>query len=220
MATIPLDVISDVVCPWCFIGKRRLEKGLALRPDLNVDIHWRPFQLDPTVPKGGVDRRSYLEEKFGGPEAAREIYARLEAAGAEDGIAFDFDRIAVRPNTLDCHRLIRWAATAGVQEVVVERLFARHFLEGVDIGNAEELVSIARDAGMDADLVAELLPGESDVDLVEEEIALAQRIGVTGVPCFIFANRFGVMGAQPPEAIAEALDRAAAELAEATGTDG
>ncbi len=214
---VQLDVISDTICPWCFIGKRRLEKALKARPDVAVDIRWRPYQLDPTIPPGGVDRREYLENKFGGPEKAQEIYDRIRAAGAEEDIPFAFEKIVRTPNTISSHRLIRWAATAGRQGRVVERLFSLYFIEGGDIEDRETLVGVAREEGMDADLVAELLAGDADVDLVEREIRTAQKIGVTGVPCFIYANSFGVMGAQSPEILAEAIDRALAVPSEPEG---
>jgi predicted DsbA family dithiol-disulfide isomerase len=208
---VQLDVISDTICPWCFIGKRRLEKALKLRPDANVEIRWRPYQLDATIPPGGVDRKEYLENKFGGPERAKEIYARIREAGAEEGIAFAFEKIERTPYTITSHRLIRWAATARVQDAVVERLFQIYFLEGGSIEDADTLVSVAREAGMDTELVGELLAGDADVELVEREIRTAHKIGVTGVPCFILANNFGVMGAQSPEILADAIDRALAQ---------
>jgi predicted DsbA family dithiol-disulfide isomerase len=212
---VQLDVVSDTICPWCYIGKRRLEKALAERPDVEVDIRWRPYQLDPTIPAGGVDRREYLENKFGGPEKAQEIYDRIRAAGAEEDLPFAFEKIKRTPNTINSHRLVRWAATAGCQDQVVERLFQLYFLEGGDVEDSETLLSVAREAGMDTDLVSELLAGDADVELVQREIRTAQKIGVTGVPCFIFANSFGVMGAQSPDILAEAIDRALAQPAEA-----
>mgnify|MGYP000630066193 CR=1 FL=1 len=214
---VQLDVISDTICPWCFIGKRRLEKALALRTDVDVDVRWRPYQLDPTIPPGGKDRREYLEAKFGGPEGASKIYDNIRAAGADEDIAFEFDKIARTPNTINSHRLIRWAATADRQDAVVERLFRLYFLEGGDIESPESLVAVARETGMDADLVAELLASDADVELVEREIRTAQKIGVTGVPCFILANSFGVMGAQSADVLAEAIDKALAQPAEAEG---
>lgn len=217
---IPLDIVSDTICPWCYIGKRRLEKALAMRPKIAVDIRWRPFQLDPTIPKEGIGRQAYLERKFGGPEGARTVYARIDAAGAEEGIQFAFGRITRTPNTIDSHRLIRWAASAGCQDELVERLFAAYFSEGADIGERDVLTHTAGEAGMDADLVGELLSGGADLELVEKEIALAHEIGVTGVPCFVFAHRFGVMGAQSPEILAESLDRAQAEGVGGSGTTG
>jgi len=211
---IQLDVISDTICPWCYIGKRRLEQAIAMRPDIAVDIRWRPYQLDPTIPDGGVDRRAYLENKFGGPDQAKEIYTRIKEAGDAEGLDFAFDKIKRTPNTIHSHRLIRWASNNGAQDAVVERLFQIYFLEGGDIEDRDTLTEVARQNGMDADLVHELLGGDADVELVQREIRTAQKIGVTGVPCFVFANTFGVMGAQSPEIIAESLDKAAAEHSE------
>lgn len=213
MATITLDIISDTICPWCYIGKRRLERALAMRPDAKLDIRWRPYQLDPTIPPGGVARAEYLAAKFGGAQRVEEIHDRLRAAAAQDGIDFAFDRITRTPNTINSHRLIRWAGTAGCQEAVVERLFRSYFVEGGDIETPTSLAGIARDCGMDGDLVAELLAGDADIELVEREVVTARKIGVTGVPCFIFADRFGVMGAHPPEVLVESIDRALREQA-------
>lgn len=217
---LAIDVISDTICPWCYIGKRRLERALAWRPEIEIDIRWRPFQLDSTIPVEGVARDSYLEQKFGSPEAARALYAQIEEAGKEEDIPFAFDLIEQTPNTLDSHRLIRWAATAGLQDEVVERLFQLYFLEGENIGDAEVLTGAAAETGLDSELVEELLSGSSDIDLIEQEISLAHEIGVTGVPCFIFANSFALMGAQPPETLVEAIDQALFELDTPTGADG
>lgn len=214
---VQLDVISDTICPWCFIGKRRLEKALSLRPETPIELRWRPYQLDSTIPRGGVDRREYLDKKFG-PGRAKEIYARVREAGAEEGIPFAFEKIARTPNTISSHRLIRWAATAGCQDAVVERLFRIYFLEGGSIEDHAALVAVAADVGMDGDLVAELLAGDADVELVEREIRTAQEMGVTGVPCFVFASNFGVMGAQSPEILADAIDRALALPEQAAAT--
>jgi len=210
---VQIDVVSDVVCPWCLIGKRRLETALALRPATPVDIRWRPFQLDPTIPRGGIDRQDYVNRKFG-PERAREIYANVTKVGAGEGIAFAFDAIERSPNTVDAHRLIRWAATAGCQDAVVERLFAMYFIEGRDIGDPAVLGEAAADAGMDAAIVAQLLAGDADRDLIEKEVATAREIGVSGVPCFIVANRYVVMGAEAPEVIAGAIDMAVKDAAD------
>lgn len=211
---VTIDVVSDTICPWCYIGKRRLEQALALRPDVEVDMRWRPFLLDPTIPKGGMDRRQYLERKFGGPEGAREVYGRIEEAAKAEGLDVRFDRIARTPNTIDSHRVIRWASSSGRQNELVDILFRRYFVEGADIEDRDTLVAAAEEAGLDGALVRELLQGDADRDLVEKEIALAQQLGITGVPCFIFQNRFGVMGAQSPETLAEAIDRAQTEPAE------
>ncbi len=211
---LQVDVVSDVMCPWCFIGKRRLESALAMVPDLAVDIRWRPFQLDNTLPREGKDRRQYLREKFGGEDRAREIYQQVKDAGFEEGIAFAFDLIEKSPNTLDAHRLIRWAGGQDLQDAMVERLFELYFLEGADLTDIDTLVEAAEAVGMDGALTRELLEDGSDREAVEEEIALAQRIGVTGVPCFIIDNKYAVMGAQDAGNLASAFRQAAAQKAE------
>jgi predicted DsbA family dithiol-disulfide isomerase len=205
--SLTIDIVSDVVCPWCYIGKRNLEAALATLPAENVEIRWRPYQLDPTIPPEGIARRAYLERKFGA--RVDEIYTRVAAAGRDAGLDFAFDRIERSPNTLDAHRLIRWAQSAGKQNEVVERLFRRFFIDGRDIGEHAILIETAGEAGMDPDLVARLLEGEADKESVREEIATAQRLGVTGVPFFIFAGRFGLPGAQPAEVLAGAIKKAA-----------
>ncbi|MCB1493129.1 MAG: DsbA family oxidoreductase [Rhodobiaceae bacterium] len=202
---IAIDIVSDVMCPWCFIGKRRLERALPLLDGLAVDIRWRPFQLDPTLPPEGLDRRQYLEAKFGGGERARAIYDNITAAGAAEDIPFDFRAIKVSPNTLDAHCLIRWSANVGAQDAVVEALFSAYFTEGRNIGDHAVLIDIAEKAGMDGDLVAELLARGADHDLVREEIMLAQRLGIDGVPCFIIANAVAIAGAHDPETLARAI---------------
>ena len=209
--TITVDVVSDVVCPWCYIGKRKLEAALRDMPD--VEVRWRPYQLDPTIPAGGLDRKAYMDKKFGA-ERYKEIAARIAVAGASEGIAFAFEKIAVSPNTLDAHRLIRWAASAGKQGEVKERLMQLYFTQGGDIGDRAVLVAVAEAAGMDGATVAKLLDDGSDIDAVREEIAMAQQMGVTGVPFFIFNGKVAVSGAQPPEVLRDALRQsmAAADL--------
>ncbi|MFD0917960.1 DsbA family oxidoreductase [Pseudahrensia aquimaris] len=208
---ITIDVVSDVMCPWCYIGKRRLEQALAMTDGVTTDVRWRPFQLDATLPKEGRDRKDYLETKFGGPEKAKEIYGRIEEAGRLEGLEFNFSDIAVSPNTLDAHRLIRWAANEGeeVQNKLVEALFRRFFMEGAHIGRDDVLVEIAEEAGMDGSIVAALLATDKDKAETDNEIRTAQSMGVTGVPCFIIDNKYAVMGAQEPEHIAQAIIQAA-----------
>ena len=211
--TIEVDVVSDVMCPWCYIGKKNLEAAVQALEDIDVAINWRPFQLDPTLPAEGKERRQYLEEKFGRGEGAKDIYRRIEDAGQAVGIDFRFGAIGVSPNTLDAHRLIRWAGGVGreVQERIVNRLFELYFLEGGNIGDHRLLVAVAEDAGMDGALVRELLAGDSDKEAVQREIATAQQMGITGVPCFIIDQRYAVSGAQPPEILAQAIRQASAE---------
>ncbi|MBV9395281.1 MAG: DsbA family oxidoreductase [Methylobacteriaceae bacterium] len=209
---VTIDIVSDVVCPWCYIGKRNLEAALATLPADDVQIRWRPYQLDPTIPPEGIARRAYLERKFGA--RVDEIYARLAAAGRDAGLDFAFDRIERSPNTLDAHRLIRWAQSAGKQNEVVEQLFRSFFIDGRDIGEHAILIETATEAGMDPDLVARLLEGEADKESVREEIATAQRLGVTGVPFFIFGGRFGLPGAQPAEVLVSAIKKAAEKSGE------
>ena len=209
--SVTVDVVSDVMCPWCLVGKRRLEKALALADDIEVEVRWRPYLLDPTIPKEGRDRRTYLEAKFGGPERAREIYRAIEEAGRTEGIDFAFDRIERSPSTVDAHRLIRWAGSLDgeVQDRLVEALFRAFFLEGRNIGDHSVLVDIATNVGMDGNIVTDLLASDSERAVVQAEIQQARRIGITGVPCFIFDGREAVMGAEAPEVLAAAIRSAA-----------
>jgi len=208
-----IDIISDTICPWCFIGKRRLERALQARPELAVQIGWRPFQLNPDMPREGMARSDYLARKFGGSGRADKIYDSIRAAGLEEGIAFEFGRIGRAPNTIASHRLIRWAASAGVQHEVVEKIFERYFIRGEDIGNAAVLTAVAREAGMDADLVAELLAGDADIELVRSEDNLARELGIGGVPCFIIDRKYAISGAQDPAVFLQVFDFAQRDAA-------
>lgn len=213
-ATIPLviDVVSDVVCPWCYLGKRRLEQAIRLRPDRPVAVRWHPFQLDATIPPEGIDRKLYMERKFGTGGRLAEIHQRLTALGAEAGIRFDFEAIRRSPNTRDAHRLLRLAATEGVQGSVAEALFAAFFERGLDIGDRSVLVDIAGICGLDARVVGEMLSGDDLVSDVEAEIRMAQEMGVQGVPFFIIAGRYAISGAEAAETLASAMDQAAADI--------
>jgi predicted DsbA family dithiol-disulfide isomerase len=215
--TIEIDVISDVMCPWCYIGKRRLEKALAMVPDVAVDVRWRPFQLDNTIPETGMDRQEYLSNKFGSAEQAAQVYGPVRAAGADEKIPFDFEKIKVSPNTLNAHRLIRWAMAEGVQDTVVERLFQLYFIEGANLTDNAVLVDAAETAGLERAVVERLLAGDADITETQAEIAQAQHMGVTGVPAFIIGNRYVVMGAREPEAIAQAIAQVAQERATPAG---
>ena len=203
-----IDVISDTVCPWCFIGKRRLQKAMALRPDIAFDVRWRPYQLDATVPRGGMDRQAYMRAKFGDdPKKIVEMYKLIAAEGAKDGIEFDFASIQRRPNTLDSHRLIRWAEAAGVQDDVVERLFIAYFENAEDIGDIRVLADIADMCGMDGVEAAQMLESDTDLSLVAREDQIAREMGVTGVPAMIFGNRLAVSGAREAEVLVSVIDR-------------
>jgi predicted DsbA family dithiol-disulfide isomerase len=203
-----IDVISDTVCPWCFIGKRRLARAMAARPQIAFDVQWRPYQLDAQVPKGGMDRQAYMRMKFGDdPMKIVEMHKLIAAEGEKDGIAFDFAAIARRPNTLDSHRLIRWAQAANVQDDVVERLFIAYFENGEDIGDVRVLADIADMSGMDGVDVARMLEEDTDLALVEREDQIAREMGVTGVPAMIFGNKLAVSGAREPEMLLSVIDR-------------
>lgn len=210
---IVIDVVSDVVCPWCFVGKKRLEEALAALPDLSAEVRWRPFQLDPTIPAQGLERQAYMLAKFGDPERLRSAHERLDQLGREVGIDFAFDAIKVSPNTLDAHRVVRWAADGGNQGAVVQQLFSRYFEQGQNVGDHAVLAEAAGAAGMDATLVTTMLATDADKAEVEAEIQMAGQMGVTGVPCFIIAGKYAVMGAQTAQVLAEAISRAAAEVA-------
>jgi predicted DsbA family dithiol-disulfide isomerase len=209
---LPVDVVSDVVCPWCFIGKRRLEQAIALA-DLPVVVRWRPFQLDATIPPGGKTRRDYLEQKFGSLERVGKMHEHIVKLGSELGIPFAFERIEISPNTLDAHRLIRWAEESNAQEAVVEALFRAYFIDGRNIGDRDVLADIAASAGLDRQAIRDRIASDDDRAEVQADIVGAQRIGVSGVPTFILANRYGLVGAQPPEELASALRKVAAENA-------
>ena len=213
-----IDVISDTVCPWCYIGKRRLERALKLRPHLTFDVRWRPFQLDPTTPADGVDRRAYIERKFGSSDNIKPIHAALLQAGDDEGIPFAFERITRTPNTVNSHRLIRWSHSMGVQDGVVELLFRGYFVEGADIGQIKVLGAIADEAGMDRELVEDLLASDADRELVEREDSLARKIGINGVPTFLIGGKVLISGAQDAEALARVIDRVSAESEGAVAT--
>lgn len=202
---ISIDIVSDVMCPWCYIGKKRLEKAAELTPDIDLIVRWRPFQLDATLPKEGTPRETYITEKFGSTERYRELSSVVEEAGRGVGIPFAFDAIERSPNTLDCHRLLRWAGPSGRQHALAERLFSLYFVEGADLSDPATLIGAARAVGMETDGLAERLASEEDVELTRAEIAHAQRIGVTGVPCFILDGKYAAMGAQDPEVLASAF---------------
>ena len=213
---LTIDVVSDVVCPWCYVGEKRLEAALAEEPQ-PVTLRWRPYQLDPTIPAGGLDRAEYMERKFGKSGRLQSVHDNLTRLGAELGIPFAFDRIKRSPNTLDAHRLIRWASSAGMQGAIVDRLFKAYFVEGRDIGDRGVLIEIAGEFGLVAKLVEKLLKDGADADLVRQEIEQAQGMGVSGVPFFIFGGRLGVPGAQEPSVLRRAMAQARQGMGEPAG---
>ena len=196
-ANLTIDVVSDVVCPWCYVGKRNLEAALALRPDLKVDVRYRPFQLDATLPPEGMDRTQYMVRKFGSLDRLKDAHTRLEDMGNERNIHFDFAAIKRSPNTLDAHRLIRWAASVGKQPEVKERLMSLYFEHGADVGDRTVLLDVAENHGLNRETVAKMLEDGTDIIAVQTEIEQAQAMGVSGVPFFILAGKYGVSGAQP-----------------------
>jgi predicted DsbA family dithiol-disulfide isomerase len=206
-----IDVVSDVICPWCFLGKRRLDAALARIEDLDVLVRWRPFMLDPTIPPEGLDRQDYMLAKFG-PERLKTIHDPLIAAGEELGVPFEFDAITRTPNTLDAHRLIRWAHTVERQHETAERLFMAYWNEGQDVGDRDVLARCAGDAGINAAQIRELLDSAQDVEETKAEIQHATSIGVTGVPTFILGQSYALVGAQSPEVLVDAIGRVAREV--------
>lgn len=211
MTELAIDIVSDVVCPWCFIGKRRLEAALRElkqeRPDVAPCIRWLPFFLNPDTPEAGEPYRPFLERKFGGPEKLAHLWAQISEAGRTIGIDFAFERIAIRPNTLRAHRLIHRAQQGGDAGILVERLFAAHFLQGENIGDIDVLARLASDAGADEASAQDYLRSEEDAAEVRGQAERGQRMGIQGVPFFIFAGHYGIGGAQPPEVLLAALRR-------------
>jgi len=211
---LAVDVVSDVVCPWCYIGKRKLEQALSeLRvrePGIEVAVRWHPFQLNPDLPAEGIPRSAYLDAKFGGGQRAAEIYARVRAVGESVGIAFDFERIELQPNTQTAHRLIAWAQQAADAEALVERLFRAYFIEGRFLGDAGELATLAEEAGFARDAAQALLASDRLRAEVDAEYREAQEAGITGVPFFIFNGRTAVSGAHDPQTLLEAIAAARA----------
>ncbi|HZS85017.1 MAG TPA: DsbA family oxidoreductase [Stellaceae bacterium] len=194
-----IDIVSDVICPWCFIGKRRLGRALAQRPEVTPSITWRAFQLNPDMPEGGMPRETYLAAKFGSAAHAARIYATITEAGAGEKIAFAFDRIRRTPNSRRAHRLIRFATMRGNADPIVERLFSAYFEQGRDIGDPATLADIAAEAGFERAEVARWLASDAATEEVLAEDRSARRLGISGVPCFIVDGGYAISGAQEPE---------------------
>jgi predicted DsbA family dithiol-disulfide isomerase len=211
-----VDIVSDAICPWCFIGKRRFERALAAMPAGTLEIGWRPFQLNPDMPRDGMERGAYLKAKFGDERGGRGYDAIVEA-GREEGIAFDFAAIKRTPNTLDAHRLIRHAGAQARQDAVVEALFRAYFTTGRDIGDRAVLADIAAEAGLARDVVATYLASDADLAEVRAEDDFARQVGIHGVPCFIFERKYAISGAQPPDIFRQVIDKIASGEVETAG---
>ncbi len=210
-ARLAIEVVHDLVCPWCYLGVRRLFRTLARRPDLLVDVSWRPFLLNPDMPRAGMSRSDYVMRKFGGEERARRLYASITDIGRTEGVMFRFDRIRRTPSSVDAHRLVRWAATYGRADEVVEAVFAAHFSDGRDIGDIAVLSAIAASCGLRPLAARGFLASTTDVDAVHADNLRAHRLGINGVPCFVVSGCHAIAGAQEPEVIERLLDVAAAE---------
>ena len=212
---LAIDIYSDVVCPWCYIGKRRLEGALDQVDRSNAPqaqrVTWRPFELNPTMPRSGMDRRAYLEAKFGSPEALRSMQDRVAVVGAKEGIPFAFDRIRMTPNTFDAHRLIWYAAQQKIQDDVVEALFHGYFIDGLDIGDLEALVSIAQRSGLDEADVRRFLQSQEGEIEVREEQGQGRRLGIRAVPHFLLNERLAISGAQSVEMLRSAIEQVSNE---------
>jgi len=209
---LPIAIVSDVVCPWCYIGKRRIENALALVPDVPVRIDWRPFFLNPWVPREGIGRDEYLTSKFGSVEAYRNIAGRVVAAAAEEGLTYRPDLVRRQPNTLDCHRLIHWAEARGKAAAMKQRLMELYFRDGGDLTEIDVLVQAAADCGLDAEVVRRRLASDDDVELISAQAKQASEAGISGVPTFVFADKYAVSGAQPADQLARAIRQVSGEL--------
>ena len=215
---VRIDVVSDVVSPRCFIGKRRLEKAIALTPDIPVEVHYHPFFLNDWIPAEGISREQYLTTKFGSPERYKEIAQRVSAAADEDGLVYAVDKVNRQPNTTDSHRLIHWAGQQGKAAEMKQRLMDLYFSQGADLSDKTVLASAGADVGLDADKVAELLDSDADLDTVTKQVETAKSAGIQGVPFFIFNNALAVSGAQAPEQLADVIRRAAEEKTQKTAS--
>jgi predicted DsbA family dithiol-disulfide isomerase len=211
-APLTIDVVSDVVCPWCYLGKSRLEQAIAAVPEIPVAVRFRPYSLDPSVPPEGEDRAVYIRRKFGSLNALDAAHQRLKAMGREAGVDYHFDRITRSPNTLDAHRVVRWATEASKGTEMVDRLFRAYFSEGRDVGDHQVLSELASEVGLDGAAIAARLATDDDKASVKAEINEAYQIGVTGVPTFILGGKYGVVGAQSVEALTEAIRQVAEKV--------
>ncbi len=213
--TLHIEMVSDLVCPWCWVGLRRLKGAMALVPELDVEILFRPFELDPTIPAGGTDYKAYMKSRFGSDQSrdrANQMRDALIQYGKEEGIPFDFDRISWRPNSFNAHRLVHWAQGQSLGLQAKEALFEAYFSKGLDIGDHEVLVTLASEIGLDPNIVSDLLASDADVETVRNEQNLFRQMGVSGVPTFIAMRQIAVQGAESSEKLARFLTTAAAQV--------
>jgi predicted DsbA family dithiol-disulfide isomerase len=209
---LQIDIVSDVVCPWCYIGKRRIENALALASDVPVHVNWRPFFLNPWIPREGIDRATYLETKFGSVDAYTGIAQRVVAAANDEGLSYRPETVKRQPNTIDCHRLIHWADAAGKAAEVKQRLMELYFRDGGDLTQSETLVQAAADVGLDADDIRRRLASDEDVERISADAKEAADKGISGVPTFVFAGKYAVSGAQDAAKLARAIRQVSAEI--------
>ena len=211
-ARLSVEVVLDLICPWCYLGIRRLARTLVRRPDLLVELTWRPFLLNPDMPRAGMSRADYVVRKFGGEERARRMFASIGELGRAEGLMFRFDRIRRTPSSVDAHRLIRWSTGFGRADEVVEAVLAAHFTDGRDIGDLAVLAAIAASCGLHAAAARVFLASTAEMDTVHAENLRAHRLGINGVPCFVVAGCHAIAGAQEPEVIERLLDVAVTDL--------
>jgi predicted DsbA family dithiol-disulfide isomerase len=209
---LKIDIVSDVVCPWCYIGKRRIENALALVPDVPVEINWRPFFLNNWIPREGISRDEYLTAKFGSVEAYKGIAGRVVTAAGEEGLSYRPDMVKRQPNTIDCHRLIHWAEAIGKSAEMKQRLMELYFRDGGDLTDTNVLVHAAADCGLDADDVRQRLATDEDVERISAQAKEASDKGISGVPTFVFAQKYAVSGAQPADQLARAIRQVSGEI--------
>lgn len=213
--TLHIEMVSDLVCPWCWVGLRRLKGAIALVPELEVEVLFRPFELDPTIPAGGTDYKAYMKSRFGSDQSrdrANQMRDALIQYGDEEGIPFDFDRITRRPNSFDAHRLVYWAQGQSRGMQAKEALFDAYFSKGLDIGDHQVLITVASEIGLDANIVSDLLASDADVETTRQEQTLFRQMGISGVPTFIALRQIAVQGAESSEKIARFLKSAAAQM--------
>jgi predicted DsbA family dithiol-disulfide isomerase len=205
-ARLGIEIVHDLVCPWCFLGVRRLIRTLRRRPDILFELTWRPFLLNPDMPRIGMARPDYVVRKFGGEDRARRLYATIAEVGRLEGVPFRFDRIRRTPSSVDAHRLVRYAVRYGRADEMVEALFAAHFTDGRDIGDHDVLAAVAKAYGMDAAVVRRFLASDDETEAVHADNLRAHRLGINGVPCFVVEGSHAIAGAQEPEVIERLLD--------------